>query len=108
MCFIAFLVVFADTSPAFAQNTNGALGVMTYNVNEGTDYLQVLSATTAEQFLIGVGDIVTQVQGTNPPERMLAIAAKILAAHSTRGGNSHQRAPGSPRQSSPPNGCFHP
>jgi hypothetical protein len=30
-----------------------------------------------------VGEIVTQVQGTNPPERMQAIAAKILAAHPT-------------------------
>jgi hypothetical protein len=83
LCFVAFLAFVAGTCPAPAQNTNSAFGVMTYNVNEGTDYLQVLSATTPEQFLIGVGEIVTQVQGTNPPERMQAIAAQILAAHPT-------------------------
>src|SRR5581483_12515751 len=66
---VAFLaVLLAGVYPAMARNSKGALWVMTYNVNEGTDYLQVLSATTPQQFLIGVGDIVSQVQGTNPPE----------------------------------------
>ena len=69
--------------PAVAQNTKGDLGVMTYNVNEGTDYLQVLSATNATEFLLGVGQIVTQVQGTNPPERMQSVAAQILLARPT-------------------------
>ena len=69
--------------PVLGQKAKGNLTVMTYNVNEGTDFLQVLSATNATQFLLGVGDIVTQVQGTNPPERMQAVAAQILAAHPT-------------------------
>jgi hypothetical protein len=69
--------------PALGQKARGNLTVMTYNVNEGTDFLQVLGATNATQFLLGVGDIVTQVQGTNPPERMQAVAAQILAAHPT-------------------------
>ena len=73
----------AAVLPALAQNSGGALVVMTYNVNEGTDFLQVLSATTTMQFLLGVGQIVTQVQGTNPPERMQAVAAQILAAKPT-------------------------
>jgi hypothetical protein len=51
---------------------------MTYNVNEGTDFQQVVGAQTLPQFLLGVGQIVTQVQGTNPPERMQAVAGKIL------------------------------
>ena len=69
---------------ALAQgNTFGDLGVMTYNVNEGTDFLQVIGASTPTQFLLGVGQIVTQVQATNPPERMQAVAAQILAAGST-------------------------
>jgi hypothetical protein len=83
LCLAVLATLFPTVRPAVAQNTNGALWVMTYNVNEGTDYLQVLTATNATQFLIGVGDIVTQVQGTNPPERMQAVAARILAAHPT-------------------------
>jgi len=73
----------AAVLPALAQNTGGVLNVMTYNVNEGTDFLQVLSASGATQFLLGVGAIVAQVQGTNPPERMQAVAAQILKAHPT-------------------------
>jgi hypothetical protein len=69
--------------PVLGQTAGGNLTVMTYNVNEGTDFLQVLNATNATQFLLGVGDIVTQVQGTNPPERMQAVAAQILAAQPT-------------------------
>jgi hypothetical protein len=64
--------------PAIAQSFPGIGTVMTYNVNEGTDFLQVVGAQTLPQFLIGVGEILTQVQGTNPPERMQAVAGKIL------------------------------
>src|ERR1700722_19276349 len=53
---------------------------MTYNVNEGSDFLQVQGATSLEQFLLGVGQILTQVHGTNPPERMQAVAGQILSA----------------------------
>lgn len=77
------LTLVAVVVPAFAQNSAGTLVVMTYNVNEGTDFLQVLSATNALQFLLGVGEIVDQVQGTNPPERMQAVAAQILLAKPT-------------------------
>ena len=63
---------------ATAQSFPGAGTVMTYNVNEGTDFLQVVGATTELQFLVGVGQILTQVQGTNPPERMQAVAREIL------------------------------
>src|SRR6202162_6245266 len=70
----------AAVLPTLAQKSGGALVVMTYNVNEGTDFLQVLSATTTMQFLVGVGQILTQVQGTNPPERMQAVARQILEA----------------------------
>ncbi len=64
--------------PATAQYFPGIGTVMTYNVNEGTDFLQVVGAQTLPQFLLGVGQILTQVQGTNPPERMQAVAGEIL------------------------------
>jgi endonuclease/exonuclease/phosphatase family metal-dependent hydrolase len=66
--------------PAMAQAFPGIGTVMTYNVNEGTDFLQVVGAQNLQQFLLGVGQIITQVQGTNPPERMQAIARQILDA----------------------------
>src|ERR1700674_3487081 len=68
----------ATVVSATAQSFPGIGTVMTYNVNEGTDFLQVVGATTELQFLLGVGQILTQVQGTNPPERMRAVARKIL------------------------------
>ena len=68
----------AVTVPAVAQSLPGVGTVMTYNVNEGTDFLQVVGATTELQFLVGVGQILTQVEGTNPPERMQAVAREIL------------------------------
>ncbi|MFZ3370018.1 MAG: hypothetical protein WA239_23105, partial [Candidatus Sulfotelmatobacter sp.] len=64
--------------PAVAQSFPGVGTVMTYNVNEGTDFQQVVGAQTFTQFLLGVGQIITQVQGTNPPERMQAVAGQIL------------------------------
>jgi hypothetical protein len=70
----------AEAVPANAPNLPGAGIVMTYNVNEGTDFQQVVSTTTLSQFLLGVGQILTQVQGTNPPERMQAVARQILEA----------------------------
>ena len=68
----------ATAAPALAQRFPGVGTVMTYNVNEGTDFQQVVGAQTLPQFLLGVGQILTQVQGTNPPERMQAVAGKIL------------------------------
>ena len=68
----------AAAVPAMAQHFPGIGTVMTYNVNEGTDFEQVVGTQTLPQFLLGVGQVVTQVQGTNPPERMQAVAGKIL------------------------------
>lgn len=64
--------------PAAAQHFPGIGTVMTYNVNEGTDFLQVVDTQTLQEFLLGVGQVITQVQGTNPPERMQAVARQIL------------------------------
>ena len=41
----------AEAIPAVAQSFPGIGTVMTYNVNEGTDFLQVVSTTTLPQFL---------------------------------------------------------
>ena len=68
----------AMAAPATAQHIPGIGTVMTYNVNEGTDFLQAIGAPNEQQFLLDVGQILTQVEGTNPPERMQAVARQIL------------------------------
>jgi hypothetical protein len=70
----------ATTVPAKAQAFPGVGVVMTYNVNEGTDFEQVVGTASLQDFLLGVGQVLTQVQGTNPPERMRAVAGQIIAA----------------------------
>jgi len=82
---VALLIWLTVPLPAAAQLSQGAgdLRVMTYNVDEGTDYLEVGAATNLTQFLIAVGKTITQVRATNPPERMKAVAAQIIAAAPT-------------------------
>ena len=58
----------------------GGLRVMTYNADEGTDFLEVQNVTSLQQFLLGAGQIFTNVPATNPPARMQAIARQIIAA----------------------------
>src|SRR5437868_74277 len=58
----------------------GDLRVMTYNVNEGTDFIEVQHAATTLQFLLAVGQTITQVRATNPPQRMKALAKQIISA----------------------------
>ena len=69
--------------PALTQSLSmgkGDLRVMTYNVDEGSDFIEVTRATTLSQLLVAVGQTITQVRATNLPERMQAVAAHIAAA----------------------------
>jgi endonuclease/exonuclease/phosphatase family metal-dependent hydrolase len=61
------------------QNNEGkrTVKVMTYNVDEGTDFVEVLSAQTFDQFLASVQLTLNNVIATNPPLRMKAIAHQI-------------------------------
>ena len=62
------------------ENGDGDLRVMTYNANEGTDFLEVQAASDPQQFLIAVGQTIVQVRATDPPARMKALAKQIVAA----------------------------
>jgi endonuclease/exonuclease/phosphatase family metal-dependent hydrolase len=76
------ILLYAAECPAAAAlgHGEGTLRVMTYNVDEGTDYIELLSATTLSQFLVAVGQTITQVRATDPPTRMQAVARQIIAA----------------------------
>src|SRR5436305_8253737 len=88
-CFYALSLLFFQAylcAPALAQSLSegvGDLRVMTYNANEGTDFLEVQQTTTSFEFLEAVGQTITQVRATNPPERMKALASQIIAASPT-------------------------
>lgn len=58
----------------------GDLRVMTYNVDEGTDYNEVQKARNLQEFLVAVGQTITQVRATDPSGRMQAVARQIIAA----------------------------
>ena len=62
---------------------NGDLRVMTYNVDQGTDFAEVAQATNQFQFLVAVGQTISQVRATQPHERMKAVARQIVAAGPT-------------------------
>ena len=77
------LLIGAHAGLAEAQslsNGKGHLRVMTYNVNEGTDFLEVVAARNLSEFLVAVGQTIAQVRATNPPERMQAVARQIISA----------------------------
>jgi endonuclease/exonuclease/phosphatase family metal-dependent hydrolase len=82
---IALIALPAGPLPAQAQFSkgNGDLRVMTYNVDEGTDFIEVAAAQTLTQFLLAVGRTITQVRATDPPSRMQAVAKQIIAAAPT-------------------------
>ncbi|MGC1619278.1 MAG: hypothetical protein WA765_12385 [Candidatus Acidiferrum sp.] len=83
---VSLLSWLGTPTPAAAQsprNDRRDLRVMTYNVNEGTDFLQIQAATDVNSFLVAVGQTITQVRGTNPPARMRAVAKQIIDADPT-------------------------
>ncbi len=51
-----------DAQAQSLSNGNGDLRVMTYNIDEGTDYLEVASAQTLSQFLAAVGETITSAK----------------------------------------------
>ena len=69
-----------EAAAQFLPKGNGNLRVMTYNVDEGTDFLEIQQATNLNQFLVAVGQTITQVRATNSPARMQAVAKQIIAA----------------------------
>jgi endonuclease/exonuclease/phosphatase family metal-dependent hydrolase len=71
-------VVLVPSLAAGQDNGKAVIKVMTYNVNEGTDFLEVLSATNVPDFLNAVQVTLNNLDGTNPPLRMQAVAKEIV------------------------------
>ena len=80
-----FLVWTWAAMPAAADDGDhgkGQLRVMTYNVDEGTDYIEAFQRHQfPANYLQAMTTIWNNVQATNPPERAAAIATQIGKAH---------------------------
>jgi hypothetical protein len=77
---LAVTLVGLQASAQSLSRGQGDLRVMTYNANEGSDFLEVQAAGNFPQFLAAVGQTIAQVRATNPPARMQALAKQIIAA----------------------------
>ena len=76
LIFLTVFLLFSLTAAA-QDGGKGAIKVMTYNVNEGTDFLEVLSATNLDDFRQAVAITLNNIESTNPPLRMQAVAKEI-------------------------------
>jgi endonuclease/exonuclease/phosphatase family metal-dependent hydrolase len=79
---LLMLVLGASASNARSQNNDqGAARVMTYNLDEGTDYNEVVNAllNNPSEFPAAVQLTIDNVRATNPPARMAAVAMQIAA-----------------------------
>ena len=74
---LASLVSLPRASGAEISSDTSSVKVMTYNVNEGTDFVEVLGAQTFSDFVAAVQLTINNVRATNPPLRMQAIAHQI-------------------------------
>lgn len=77
---VVFLMIVVLISVTAAEDQGGGksvIKVMTYNVNEGTDYLEVLTAPNLPDFLQAVQITLDNIESTNPPLRMQAVAKEI-------------------------------
>lgn len=72
-----FLFSYYSSAQQAADSSKGIVKVMNYNLNEGTDFTEVLSAQTFPDFLAAVQITLNSVDASNPPLRMQAIAHQI-------------------------------
>ena len=62
---------------ARADDDDGAVRVMTQNMDEGTDFVELSAATTPAQFIAAVTTTYNNILATNPAERAAAMAREI-------------------------------
>ena len=82
---VAALLTLVLASPAVpaqaAADGRATVKVMTYNLFQGTDFVEVLQAQSALEFLAASQLTLDQVISSNPPARMRAIAHQIAISN---------------------------
>jgi endonuclease/exonuclease/phosphatase family metal-dependent hydrolase len=84
--FRVLVVVLAVVFFTSASLASTGVKVMTYNVNEGTDFAAIIAVfnnpnATAADFQAAVAATIAEVQGSNPVLRAYLIASEIASAH---------------------------
>jgi len=74
---LGFAAIVAQPRPAVADNDDGVLRIMTQNVYEGTNFTELLSATSLPAFLQAVTTTRQNILATKPAARAAAIAREI-------------------------------
>jgi hypothetical protein len=73
---IAFATI-SDTRMAVADNDDGVIRIMTQNIYQGTNFSELVSATTPAAFLAAVTTTRQNILATKPAVRATAIAREI-------------------------------
>jgi endonuclease/exonuclease/phosphatase family metal-dependent hydrolase len=77
---LASLAICAFGSVAHADDwEDGNIRIMTQNMYQGTNFTEVVSATTAAEFLAAVTTTLQNIQATKPAERATTLAREIVA-----------------------------
>src|SRR5689334_10692449 len=74
-CLCLLLITILHATLMMGQRASagkGALRVITYNVDEGTEFIDLQNATTSSQFLVVVGETISAVRLTEPLAHMQA------------------------------------
>ncbi len=74
------VVLCLPTLPAYCDAGNRTVKVLTYNMDEGTDFIEVLGAQSFSDFLKAVDLTWTNVQTSNPARRAELLADEIVGA----------------------------
>jgi endonuclease/exonuclease/phosphatase family metal-dependent hydrolase len=79
---IILLAMYLGTLPAYSENGTGnrTVKVLTYNMDEGTDFIEVLGAQSFPDFLAAVDLTWKNVQASNPARRAELLADQIVGA----------------------------
>src|SRR6266478_2073493 len=76
---LAIMLISAGAIRTSADVNDRVLTVMTRNLDTGTDFGPIFSATTPFQLLTAVGAAYAEVQASNIPERAAGVAKEIEA-----------------------------
>jgi endonuclease/exonuclease/phosphatase family metal-dependent hydrolase len=75
------LAAFAVAPFASARADDATVRIMTRNIYQGTNFQEILTATTPAEFVAAVSQIYNNILATKPAERAAAVAREIAREH---------------------------
>jgi hypothetical protein len=82
LAFLVIAIFLAGLAAGAADDRDDrTIRVMTYNVDEGTDFQELAAAHSPGEFIAAVGTTYMNIQATKPAERAAAMAREIATEH---------------------------